>query len=84
MAKKIIPPAEENNEPVITESKGMEQDQPLALNITDLQPKIADLLRTFNHYKRLYIDSYGGVFTEDTPKNIRGKAILYENPFHKQ
>lgn len=84
MAKKIIQPDEAKDETVVTESKAAVQDSPLTLSITDLQPKIAGLLKAFSNYKTLYIDSYGGVFTEDTPKNIRGKAILYHNPFHKQ
>jgi len=40
-------------------------------------------LKLYSMYKTLYVDSSGGTFTADTPENIRGKAILYENPYHK-
>lgn len=41
------------------------------------------ILKTFPHYKTLYVDRHGGVFTPDTPKSIRGSATLYKNPHYK-
>lgn len=45
---------------------------------------VKNILGTFPRYKTLYVDRHGGVFTADTPKNIRGDAALYNNPFFKQ
>lgn len=47
-----------------------------------LEKHIEDILKIYPQYESLYIDSEGGVFTTDTNQNIRGKAILYKNPYH--
>lgn len=44
----------------------------------------SELLKKFPGYPSLYIDSHGGTFSPDTPAAIRGKAVLYENPFYNQ
>lgn len=41
------------------------------------------LLALFPGYERLYIDKHGGIYTQDTPPNIRADALLYENPYYK-
>lgn len=41
------------------------------------------ILKSFPAYELLYVDRHGGVFTPDTPKVIRGSAILYKNPHFK-
>lgn len=45
---------------------------------------VKNILSTFPHYKTLYVDRHGGVFTADTPEHILGNAALYNNPFFKQ
>lgn len=47
-----------------------------------LEKHVEDILKIYPQYESLYIDSKGGVFTTDTNQNIRGKAILYKNPYH--
>ena len=47
-----------------------------------LEKHVEDILKIYPQYESLYIDSEGGVFTTDTNQNIRGKAILYKNPYH--
>lgn len=44
---------------------------------------ILNILRTFPAYASLYIDNQGGVYTPDTPGNIKGNAVLYKNPYHQ-
>lgn len=48
-------------------------------------PEMADkLLKVFDDYQELYIDTKGGVYTKDSQPNIREGAILYQNPHYKQ
>ena len=42
-----------------------------------------NILRTFPTYQSIYIDNQGGFYTLDTPEGIRGKAVLYKNPYYK-
>ncbi len=42
-----------------------------------------EILKSYPEYESLYIDSHGGCFTNDTPSVVRGKAILYKNPYYK-
>lgn len=42
------------------------------------------LLKKFPAYPSLYIDVHGGTFSPDTPASIRGKAVLYRNPFYNE
>lgn len=75
MAKKVLP---ENKD------EGKETPQIEVPDTEELSPEISRLLKIFNGYNMLYIDSYGGVFTADTPEKLRGNAKLYNNPYHKQ
>lgn len=43
-----------------------------------------DVLKSFPTNESLYVDKHGGAFTADTPKLIRGNAVLYKNPFYKK
>lgn len=43
-----------------------------------------DVLKSFPANESLYVDKHGGAFTADTPKLIRGNAVLYKNPFYKK
>lgn len=47
-------------------------------------PRILDLLKKYPAYESLYIDSHGGTYTPDTPAAIRGKAVLYKNPYFNE
>lgn len=44
-------------------------------------PYILSVLQAFPAYEQLYVDKQGGIYTPDTPENIRGMAILYKNPY---
>lgn len=43
-----------------------------------------EILKSFPANESLYVDKHGGAFTADTPKSIRGGAVLYKNPFYKR
>lgn len=43
-----------------------------------------EVLKSFPTNESLYVDKHGGAFTTDTPKSIRGSAVLYKNPFYKR
>lgn len=43
-----------------------------------------EVLKSFPANESLYVDKHGGAFTADTPKSIRGGAVLYKNPFYKR
>lgn len=43
-----------------------------------------EVLKSFPTHESLYVDRQGGAFTSDTPKAIRGSAVLYKNPFYKR
>lgn len=49
----------------------------------DPTPETEPLLRIHSRYATLYIDRYGGVYSADTPKCVRGEATLYRNPHYK-
>lgn len=41
------------------------------------------ILGKFPDYKELYIDADGSMYTPQTAPAIRGKAVLYRNPYYK-
>lgn len=45
---------------------------------------VLELLKKYPAYPSLYIDVHGGTFAPDTAAAIRGKAVLYENPFYNE
>lgn len=45
---------------------------------------VKELLQKYPGYPALYIDSKGGVFTEDAQPNWVKDAILYQNPYYNQ
>lgn len=48
------------------------------------EPHILSLLKKFPAYPSLYIDTHGGTYAPDTAAAIRGKAVLYRNPFYNE
>lgn len=59
-----------------TENKQTENEEKSEVN-----PHILATLKKFPAYESLYIDTHGGTFTPNTPAAIRGKAVLYKNPY---
>lgn len=51
--------------------------------VQELSDNIQRILKLYSNMSELYIDKFGGVFTPDTKASIRGKAVLYKNPFYK-
>ena len=47
----------------------------------EADPHILAILKKFPTYEALYIDTHGGTYTSNTPAAIRGKAVLYKNPY---
>ena len=70
-------PAEETPQ---TENK---QDE-VAKKTEDPNPHILATLKKFPAYESLYIDAHGGTYTPNTPAAIRGKAVLYKNPYFNE
>lgn len=49
----------------------------------DIPEQALRILKLYPKEKSLYIGNHGGVYTLDSPQNVRGNAILYKNPFYK-
>ena len=60
-----------------TENK---QDE-VAKESDEPNPHILATLKKFPAYEALYIDTHGGTYTPNTHAAIRGKAVLYKNPY---
>ena len=45
---------------------------------------VLGLLKKYPAYPSLYIDAHGGTFSPNTAAAIRGKAVLYRNPFYHE
>lgn len=45
---------------------------------------VLSVLQVFPNYEQLYVDKQGGVYTPDTPENLREMATLYKNPYFIQ
>ncbi len=50
---------------------------------TEIPAAVLAILGKFPDYKELYIDADGSMYTPQTTPAIRGKAILYKNPYYK-
>ncbi|MDR2002678.1 MAG: hypothetical protein LBQ74_06575 [Prevotella sp.] len=94
MAKKITNPedpqkegsfeTQNEREPEVQTQIPAKPQKDITEDMKEIPPRISGILKANPVYPSLYIDSHGGCFTEDTPAGIRGNAILYKNPFHKQ
>lgn len=64
-------------------SGNTEKEAVVEAPVTELPEQVKKLLSAYSNYAALYIDSKGGVYTEDTQHNLVGDAILYRNPYYK-
>lgn len=64
-------------------SGNTEKEAVVEAPVTELSEQVKKLLSAYSNYAALYIDSKGGVYTEDTQHNLVGDAILYRNPYYK-
>ena len=63
------------------ETPQTENKQPTNEEKREADPHILAILKKFPAYESLYIDTHGGTYTPNTPAAIRGKAVLYKNPY---
>lgn len=63
------------------ETPKTEDKQPTNEEKRETDPHILAILKKFPAYESLYIDTHGGTYTPNTPATIRGKAVLYKNPY---
>ena len=63
------------------ETSKTEDKQPTNEEKREADPHILAILKKFPTYEALYIDTHGGTYTPNTPTAIRGKAVLYKNPY---
>ena len=63
------------------EAPKTEDEQPTIEEKREVEPHILAILKKFPTYESLYIDTHGGTYTPNTPAAIRGKAVLYKNPY---
>ena len=63
------------------ETPKTENKQPTNEEKREADPHILAILKKFSSYESLYIDTHGGTYTTNTPAAIRGKAVLYKNPY---
>lgn len=64
-------------------SENTEEEVAVEASATELPEQAKKLLSAYSNYAALYIDSKGGVYTENTQHNLVGDAILYRNPYYK-
>ena len=88
MAKKInteeTPQTDNNNIPA-PEAQAVPVPETASENLgTGGETHILSLLKKFPAYPSLYIDTHGGTYAPDTAAAIRGKAVLYRNPFYNE
>ena len=62
-------------QPEATERIGTQEVKP--------ETYVLSVLQSFPSYEQLYVDKQGGVYTQDTPENLRAMATLYKNPYFK-
>ena len=63
------------------ETSKTEDKQPTNEEKREADPHILAILKKFPSYESLYIDTHGGTYAPNTPATIRGKAVLYKNPY---
>ena len=80
MAKKI---SQDNQGQDTDQTQAPAADTKAAVAIETADLHITNILKAFPGHPELYIDKHGGAYTPQTPKAIRGTAILYKNPFFK-
>ena len=67
--------------PTATEKSPKKEQAPKAA--AEIPAAVLAILGKFPDYKELYIDADGSMYTPQTAPAIRGKAILYKNPYYK-
>lgn len=93
MAKQIkpeedIPTAREEPEVTNPETKAQAEAGTKVKDAAKTEAKpdgyVLSVLQAFPNYEQLYLDKQGGIYTPDTPENLREMATLYKNPYFTQ
>lgn len=90
MAKQIKPEGETatTQEPEVTTAETRTETVTATKDATKNEPKpeayVLSVLQAFPNYGQLYVDRQGGVYTPDTPENLRPMATLYKNLYFIQ
>ena len=63
------------------ENKEKEKTESAAKAIEPTDKGVLNTLKLFSNLDEAYVDSFGCVFTKDTPARLTGKAVLYKNPY---
>lgn len=75
------PPAATGEKDTANEKSPKKEQAPKAA--AEIPAAALAILGKFPDYKELYIDADGSMYTPQTAPAIRGKAILYKNPYYK-
>ena len=66
------------------ETKVVEETKPEPVaKEQDIPKDVLKILAIFPEMEFLYVGKGGGIWTKGTPESIRGKAVLYKNPYFK-
>lgn len=76
-----VPSAATGEKDTATEKSPKKEQAPKAA--AEVPAAALAILGKFPDYKELYIDADGSMYTPQTAPAIRGKAILYKNPYYK-
>lgn len=80
-AAAVMPPAPAGEQAPVAEKTP--KKEPAQKAATEIPAAALAILGKFPDYKELYIDADGSMYTPQTAPAIRGKAILYKNPYYK-
>lgn len=77
--------AKQKNIPQETEeSPSVPMEQKQEDHLSEQRAAFVDkILRKYSSYQSLYIDIQGGTYSAETAANVRGSAVLYQNPYFK-
>lgn len=83
MAKKKTE-TETPKEEEAVETKVVEETKPEPVaKEQDIPEDVLKTLAVFPEMEFLYVGKGGGIWRNGTPESIRGKAVLYKNPYFK-
>lgn len=80
-AAAVMPPAPAEEQAPAAEKSPKKEPAPKVP--AEIPAAVLAILGKFPDYKELYIDADGSMYTPQTAPAIRGKAVLYRNPYYK-
>ena len=84
-AAAVMPPAPAEEQAPAAEKtpEKTPKKEPAQKAPAEIPAAVLAILGKFPGYKELYIDADGSMYTPQTSPAIRGKAVLYRNPYYK-